>query len=118
MRRVVSVASAVLFADAIIEGRRLWPVYAAFGMYLLWSAFSERVTVDQDGIAVRTVRTRRVPWSSVRSFELRAAGVLGGMSIVTDVGPVLAPLPTGNASTMTERLALLERLRAEAQQGP
>ena len=102
-------------ADAVIDGRWLW-LPTALGLYLLCSAFWERVTVDEVGVVVRTIRTRRVPWSEVRSFEHRGGGLLGGMTIITDDDAVYAPLPDGNAATMAQHLALLERVRVEAQQ--
>jgi len=115
LRRLVSIAGVVVCAAAVIYGRWAW-LPLALGLYLLCSAFWERVTVDEVGVAVRTMRTRRVPWSEVRSFEHRGGGLLDGMTIVTDDGAVYAPLPAGNAATIAQHLALLERVRAEVQQ--
>lgn len=94
------------------------PVWGAwlFGVLLpivLVLRLRQRLVVDETGVTVTILRTRRIPWEDVRGFS--RAGGQGGTFIATPTGRVrsVAPCSLWGGAASADQLALLERIRHE-----
>jgi len=121
-RRVSPLTWIVVAAIIATAGLRPWYLSLLFVCLLAavsTSRWFEHLTVDEQGITVRTFRTVRIPWSQVRSIE-RSAGGGGGIDIRTSSAVVHSPFPyTGKSGAATdEQLAAIEQARPPADSDP
>jgi hypothetical protein len=71
-----------------------------------------RLVLDDDGVAVTSLTTTRIPWNEVRGFE-RGSKWVGGLSIRTDQRVIhsVAPSSRWGGRISPEEVERLERIR-------
>ncbi len=98
----------LLFAqDLTLRYLAFWLI--AFSALMFWR---QGLIVSEAGLEVTLIRTRRIPWSEVRSLE-RGTRLRGGLRVETSIGTIWSPAPASwwGGPASAEQIAEIESAR-------
>ncbi len=98
-----------IFGDTPAWGAWLFAVLLPIALVL---RVRQRIVVDETGVEVTILKTRRIPWADVQGFG-SGTGWMGGTIVWTSSGPVrsIAPCSWWGGRPSDGQLALLEAIR-------
>ena len=105
-----------VFGDSPMWGAWLFVVLLPIALVL---RLRQRLVVDDTGVTVTILRTRRIPWADVQGFS-RGSGWMGGTNVLTAAGSVrsVAPCSWWGGRPSADQIALLEDIRVRQRAAP